>query len=74
MVLAGPGAGKTMVITNRVKYLIERHGVEPERILVVTLEDAAALEAYQNDPYHVNVVKKHMHAVREASIAVDYEI
>ena len=43
-------------------------------ILQVTLEDAAALEAYQNDPYHVNVVKKHMHAVREASIAVDYEI
>lgn len=41
-------------------------------ILTVTLDDEAALEAYQNDPYHVNVVKAYMHAVREASIAVDY--
>lgn len=43
-------------------------------ILQVKLEDAAALEAYQNDPYHCSVVKPHMHAVREASVAVDYEI
>lgn len=43
-------------------------------ILEVLLDDEAALEAYQNDPYHVNVVKKHMHAVREASIAVDYHM
>lgn len=43
-------------------------------ILQVTLQDAAALERYQNDPYHVRVVKTHMHAVRESSIAVDYEL
>lgn len=43
-------------------------------ILQVTLDDPAALEAYQNDPYHVNVVKKHMHAVRSASVAVDYHL
>lgn len=43
-------------------------------ILQVTLADREALDRYQNAPYHVNVVKKHMHAVREASIAVDYEI
>lgn len=43
-------------------------------ILQVTLADATALERYQNDPYHVSVVKKHMHAVRRASVAVDYEI
>lgn len=44
MVLAGPGAGKTFVITNRVKYLIEKYGVEPEKILVVTFSKAAAVE------------------------------
>ena len=41
-------------------------------ILEVVLDDEAALEAYQQHPYHVQVVKKHMHAVREASVAVDY--
>ncbi len=43
-------------------------------ILQVVLEDAKALEDYQNDPYHCSVVKTHMHAVRESSVAVDYEI
>ena len=42
-------------------------------ILQVTLDDMEALDAYQNDDYHCSVVKKHMHAVREASIAIDYE-
>lgn len=32
------------------------------------------VQKYQSDPYHCNVVKKHMHAVREASIAIDYEM
>ena len=41
-------------------------------ILETLLDDEAALESYQNDPYHCSVVKKHMHAVRESSIAVDY--
>lgn len=44
MVLAGPGAGKTFVIAGRVKYLIEKCGVEPEKILVVTFSKAAASE------------------------------
>lgn len=43
-------------------------------ILQVTVKNRAALEAYQNHPYHVEVVKKHMHAVRSASVAVDYDI
>lgn len=44
MILAGPGAGKTYVITNRVKALIEEYDVPPEKILVVTFSKAAAVE------------------------------
>ena len=32
MVLAGPGSGKTLVITYRVKWLIENAGVHPSNI------------------------------------------
>lgn len=42
--------------------------------LSVILEDKNALEAYQNDAYHVNVVKKYMHSVTKSSVAVDFEI
>lgn len=44
MVLAGPGSGKTLVITERTKYLIERHGVHPANILVITFTKASAVE------------------------------
>jgi hypothetical protein len=43
-------------------------------ILQVTVESMTALEEYQNDPYHCGVVKPFMHAQRESSVAVDYEI
>ena len=43
-------------------------------ILSVVLDDMNALDQYQNDPYHVNVVKKHMHKVRKSSVAIDFEI
>ena len=44
MVLAGPGSGKTLVITRRVEYLIKKYGVRPEQILVITFTKAAAKE------------------------------
>ena len=44
LVLAGPGSGKTTVITNRVRYLTEKAGVEPGDILVITFTRAAARE------------------------------
>ena len=33
LVLAGPGSGKTLVITERTKYLIEECGIDPAQIL-----------------------------------------
>ncbi|HIU66489.1 MAG TPA: UvrD-helicase domain-containing protein, partial [Candidatus Caccomorpha excrementavium] len=44
LVLAGPGSGKTAVITRRTRNLIERFGVNPARILVITFTRAAAEE------------------------------
>lgn len=44
MVLAGPGSGKTTVITWRVRRLIEEEGVDPSHILVITFTRAAADE------------------------------
>lgn len=47
MVLAGPGSGKTLVITQRVKYLTEQRRVKPGEILVITFTRAAAEEMRQ---------------------------
>ena len=44
LVLAGPGAGKTFVLTNRIHNLIYTHHISPNRILVITFTKKAALE------------------------------
>lgn len=47
LVLAGPGSGKTLVITRRTKKLIEDYGINPSEILVITFTKAAATEMQQ---------------------------
>lgn len=44
LVLAGPGSGKTRVITERAKVLIDEYQIEPHKILVITFTKAAAEE------------------------------
>ncbi len=44
LILAGPGSGKTFVLTHRIKNLIESYHIPPERILVITFTKAASIE------------------------------
>lgn len=44
LLLAGPGSGKTTVLTGRIKYMTDELGIKPGSILVVTFTKAAANE------------------------------
>lgn len=46
-VIGTPGSGKTRVITERIKYLINNKGIQASNILVITFTKAAAMQMKQ---------------------------
>lgn len=57
MVIAGAGAGKTTVITAKVKYLIEKANINPEEILIISFTNKAIEELKDriNDDFNLKV-------------------
>ena len=64
MVIAGAGAGKTTVITAKVKYLIEIKKIKPENILIISFTNKAIEELKQriNEDFNLNVVISTFHS------------
>lgn len=72
LVLAGPGSGKTKVLTERIRVLIEEENVRPDSILVITFSKKSALEMQNR---FRQIVKGHNYPVNFGTFhAIFYQI
>ncbi len=66
MVVAGPGTGKTQILTLRIANILDKVDIEPENILALTFTESGAMSMKKrlisiigNDAYRVNISTFH---------------
>src|ERR1043165_5321084 len=60
LVLAGPGAGKTYCLAQRIRYLLEAHGADASRICPFTFTNKAAGEMAARLATHIGERASHI--------------
>src|ERR1051326_4176261 len=60
LVLAGPGAGKTFCLAERIRYLVETEGADPARICAFTFTNKAAGEIAARLALHLGERSSHV--------------
>ena len=74
LVVAGAGAGKTTTVAAKVKYLVDKQGVDPSQILVISFTNKAVNELKQRiiGELHIECPIATFHSTGNAVIPVSY--
>ncbi|MBG99496.1 MAG: hypothetical protein CMN58_04005 [Solibacterales bacterium] len=68
-VTAGPGSGKTTVLVERFRWLVNEKNVDPKKILAVTFTEKAAQNLIERLGEHDDSLEKQQQMFRQAPIA-----